>query len=306
MDILARNEWYVLLEALGEKKGTVILLGATDTGKSTLSKFLINHLCRRRIKVALVDADIGQSFLGPPTTIGFSLFESSPDWESPLSPEIFFVGSTTPEGDLPLHLKGVVRMIDRAASSGAEVILVDTTGLVFGELGKELKRRKIDLLSPCTILALQKSGELEPILEAYKESSLNKIYRLPLSEHARPRSKEERKAYRVRKFQEYFYESQIQELTRDEIRLEGRVTDSNGISVPLDWALRINGLLLGLKDMDDSTLALGVIKGFEEEKRRVRVGTPLRHFEKVKTIQLSSISLTPSYEESYDLTFHTP
>jgi polynucleotide 5'-kinase involved in rRNA processing len=33
------------------------------------------------VKVALVDADIGQSFLGPPTTIGLALFDSPPNWE---------------------------------------------------------------------------------------------------------------------------------------------------------------------------------------------------------------------------------
>ena len=79
MEIIAPNEWYALLDALEKEKGIAIILGATDTGKSTLAKFLIFNLCKRGLKVALVDADIGQSFLGPPTTIGFSIFKSDPD-----------------------------------------------------------------------------------------------------------------------------------------------------------------------------------------------------------------------------------
>ncbi len=74
MEITAPKEWYTLLDILGKEKGIAIILGATDTGKSTLAKFLISHLCQRGLKVALVDADIGQSFLGPPATIGFAQF----------------------------------------------------------------------------------------------------------------------------------------------------------------------------------------------------------------------------------------
>ena len=68
-------------------------------------------------------------------------------------------------------------------------------------------------------------------------------------------------------------------------------------SIPLDWALRINGLLIGLKDSNDETLALGVIRNYFEEKKVVRVFTPLRDIQRVKTIQLSSLKVIPLYEE---------
>ena len=84
-------------------------------------------------------------------------------------------------------------MVDKALSYGADVIIVDTTGFILGEAGKELKRRKIDLLSPQFIIALQKSNEIEPLLELYKENLLYKIFRLPLSDQVRPKSMEERR-----------------------------------------------------------------------------------------------------------------
>jgi len=248
--------------------------------------------------VALVDADIGQSFLGPPTTIGLSLFKSHPDWELVLSPpEIFFVGSTTPEGYFPSHLKGVKRMVDKAISSGAEVVLIDTTGFVSGEAGKELKRRKIELLSPRFILALQKSDEIEPILELYKENPLYKIHRLPLSEQVRPRSMEERRTYRADRFRDYFKGSVIHEFAFDKLQIEGDVLDPSGETIPLDWSLKINGLLIGLKNSDDETLGLGLIRNYFEEKKVVRISTPLRDIQRVKTIQLSSHKVIPLYEE---------
>ena len=298
MEIIAQKEWVALLDVLREEKGIIILLGATDTGKSTLAKFLILNLCQRGLKVALIDADIGQSTLGPPATIGFAVFKSDPDWEVVLSPpEIFFVGSTTPEGHFPLFLKGVKRMVDKATSYGTELILVDTTGFVLGEAGKELKRRKIDLLSPRFIFALQKSDELEPILDLYKENPLYKIYRLPLSEQARPRSMEERRTNRANRFRDYFKDSVIRELAVEAIQTEGEVLDPDGEAIPLDWSLRINGLLLGLKDSNDETLALGMVKNYSEEKKLARISTPLRDIQRVKTIQLSSLKVIPLYEE---------
>jgi len=298
MEISAPKEWFALSDDLEKEKGIAIILGATDTGKSILAKFLIFNLCKRGLKVALVDADIGQSFLGPPTTIGLSLFKSDPDWEIILSPpEIFFVGSITPEGCFPTHLRGVKRLVDKAVSSGAEVIMVDTTGFILGEPGKELKRRKIDLLSPRFILALQKSNEIEPLLELYQEKPLHKIYRLPLSEQIRPRSMEERRINRTNKFQHYFKYSVIQELAMEHVQIEGEVIDPNGDILPLDWALKINGLLIGLKDSNDETLALGLIKNYFEEKNVVRVFTPLRDIQGVKMIQLSSQKVILLYEE---------
>jgi polynucleotide 5'-hydroxyl-kinase GRC3/NOL9 len=298
MEISAPREWFGLLDILEKEKGVAIILGTTDTGKSTLAKFLIFNLCKRALKVALVDADIGQSFLGPPTTIGLAAFKSDPNWELVLSPpEIFFVGSTSPEGHFPIHLKGVKRMVEKAPSYGADVIIVDTTGFILGEAGKELKRKKIDLLSPRFILALQRSDEIEPILELYEENPSCRIHRLPLSDQVKPRTMEERRTYRKNRFQDYFRHSAICEFVIDEMQIEGEVLDPDGEAIPSDWALRINGLLIGLKNSHDETLALGVIRNYLEEKKVVRVFTPLKEAQEVKAIQLSSLKVVPLYED---------
>ena len=298
MEISSPKEWFELLDVLEEGKGIAILLGATDTGKSTLAQFLISHLCRRGLKLGLVDADIGQSFLGPPATIGLSVFKSHPHWEVILStPEIFFVGSTTPEGHFAIHLKGVKRMVDKISSYGPDVILVDTTGFVLGEGGRELKRRKIDLVSPRFILALQKDAELEPILELFQENPLYKIHRLPLSEQVRAKSLEERRINRTNKFRDYFKYSSIQELAIEDVQIEGEVLDPDGAPLPLDWALKMNSLLIGLKNEMDDTLALGLIRNYSENKNSLRVFTPVQEIQKVKTIQLSSLRLLLLYED---------
>ena len=57
------------LEAAARVRVTVIV-GAGDTGKSTLAAQLASALTARGARVAVVDADVGQSEIGPPTTVG--------------------------------------------------------------------------------------------------------------------------------------------------------------------------------------------------------------------------------------------
>jgi polynucleotide 5'-hydroxyl-kinase GRC3/NOL9 len=188
-------------------------------------------------------------------------------------------------------------MVDKASSYGPEVIFVDTTGFVLGEAGRELKTKKIDLVSPRFILALQKDDEIEPILEPYQKNPHYEICRLPLSDQVRSKSVEERKVNRTQKFRDYFKYAVIQELPIEEVQMEGEVLDPSGALLPLDWSLRIHGLLIGLKDGNDDTLALGLIRNYVEGKKAVRLFTPLKEMEKVKTLQLSSLRLLLLYED---------
>jgi polynucleotide 5'-hydroxyl-kinase GRC3/NOL9 len=174
---------------------------------------------------------------------------------------------------------------------------VDTTGFVSGEGGRELKKRKIDLILPRFILALQRDDELEPILEPYKENLLYKIHRLPLSEQVRPKSMEERRMNRTNKFRDYFKYSTVQELAIEGVQIEGEVIDPDGAPLPLDWALKMNSLLIGLKDEMDDTLALGLTRNYSENKKALRVFTPIQEIQKVRTIQLSSLRLLLLYED---------
>ena len=60
------ESWLQLVEAVVSQPGDVFLLGAPDTGKSTLALFLSEKLSERGLKVSFLDGDLGQSLVGPP------------------------------------------------------------------------------------------------------------------------------------------------------------------------------------------------------------------------------------------------
>ena len=207
MEILPELEWEVLLETLKQQRGTALLIGATDSGKSTLAKYLVEKLIRENIKVSVVDADIGQSTLGLPGTISMRVFSDEKDIENFRFERMFFVGSTNPAKRISMVIDGSKRMVDFCKEK-SEIIIVDTTGLISGEIGRALKIGKIRAIKPEHIIAVQRNDELEHILDLIEGIS---IHRIRTSSLAKGRDRENRAHYRKKKFLDYFDIKEISE-----------------------------------------------------------------------------------------------
>lgn len=57
------------LDALGCRR--VLVLGAADSGKTSLVEALARTECRAGKPVCVIDSDVGQSHIGPPTTVAW-------------------------------------------------------------------------------------------------------------------------------------------------------------------------------------------------------------------------------------------
>ncbi len=207
MEILPEPEWDRLLRVLRAQQGTVLLLGATDSGKTTLARYIVESLVVRRLRTALIDADIGQSGIGLPGTIGMKVFCDQRGLGDFSYERMTFLGFTNPAKVVPL----MVAMTRRMAGIGrrrAEIAVVDTTGLISGELGKALKTAKIRAIRPAHIVAIQSGDELEHILTLVGAA---RIHRLKPSCAVKRRSAPSRRAYRERKLEEYFRERELSE-----------------------------------------------------------------------------------------------
>lgn len=212
-------EWMRAAERVLEHPGVVVLLGASDSGKTTLGRVLTEVWTAAGRTVGLVDGDIGQSSIGPPATVGLEVF--SPSLPLPPSPHprcLYFVGSTSPPGHfLPLIL-GTQSLVQTAIAQGAEIVLVDTTGLIRGAVAASLKWHKLQALRPQHVLALQREEELEPILRLVEGQSDLEIHRLPISGKASRRSYAARRAFRETHFREYFASASCHDIDWKDLR----------------------------------------------------------------------------------------
>lgn len=162
--------WRPAAEAAAGAPLTVVI-GPIEAGKTTLTALLANDLAARGHAVAILDADLGQSEIGPPTTIGLGrVVRPLGRLADAQLIAMHFVGATSPAANVAATLVGVRVLADRARAAGFTRLLVDTSGLVRGELGRTLKQAKIALLDADLLVALQRGRECEHILAPYRDA----------------------------------------------------------------------------------------------------------------------------------------
>jgi polynucleotide 5'-hydroxyl-kinase GRC3/NOL9 len=218
-DLEILPEWQQAAQAILSRPGVVVLLGASDSGKTTLGRILTNLWTSAGRTVGLVDGDIGQSSIGPPATVGLAIcFPGTPSSPTPSPQSLHFVGSTSPPGHFLPHILGTQALVHAAIAQGAEIVLVDTTGLILGAVAASLKWHKLQALRPQHVLALQREGELEPILRLVEGRSGLDIHRLAVSARAIRRNQAGRRTFREERFREYFAQTSRHDLGWKDLR----------------------------------------------------------------------------------------
>jgi polynucleotide 5'-hydroxyl-kinase GRC3/NOL9 len=282
--IIVPNAWLELDPA--DLRGVLLVIGAPDTGKTTFAHWLSDRLAALGGLTAFLDGDIGQSVLGPPTTVTLALpNQNSPqavhaDW--PVSRGShhlthWFVGDVSPRGHMLPLVVGAGRLTRRAQEAGAETIVVDTTGLVDrAQGGTALKHALVDLLQPTTLVAFRRADELEPILTPLRSLSHPRVVELPVIDAVRQRAVPARKAHRAKLFRRYFAGAGVLHLA-----LRKQAVFGGGRLSPRR--------LLALRDAAGFTLALGVVMRSDADGDELIVRTPLTDASAVDSVELGAI-----------------
>jgi polynucleotide 5'-kinase involved in rRNA processing len=201
------DRYDVVVQRLVASGGVVVVLGGLDSGKSTFARQVATAAVRAGRTAAFLDADLGQKTVGPPTCVTLRVLREEGD----LAPEalarpdaLYFVGSTSPQGQLLPLVVGAARLLRRARAEGAELVVVDTSGLISGVYGQILKFHKVELLQPDAVVGLQRGAELEPILGIVRRFFSCEVLVLPVHPETRPTSAEERAANREAAMRAYF------------------------------------------------------------------------------------------------------
>jgi polynucleotide 5'-hydroxyl-kinase GRC3/NOL9 len=287
-----------MLEAILDAPGVVAMLGAVDVGKTTTATAIASAVILAKRRTAVVDTDIGQSDIGPPTTVGLSMprrpARRMREWDALAA---FFVGDTSPRDVYPYLIEGAIRSIEQARARQAEVIVMDTTGWIEGAAAVAAKTRKLRRIDPQHVVAIQRQGEVEPILERLPRRIA--VHRLRPSSRVRRRSRELRRVARVRRFHQYFLRARphtlpLGRLLADRLPVyEGRAVPQAGmLTVIPAWALR--HLLVGLADRDGWLRALGTVVETAPALQTVTVMAPLQSVVGVSILQWGVLRVAPS------------
>jgi polynucleotide 5'-hydroxyl-kinase GRC3/NOL9 len=266
-------------------QGSLLVVGAPDTGKTTFARDLIGRLLAFGRRAAYIDGDPGQNQLGPPSTMtlvfpagkhgrisGEAAIPAGKRWLS-------FVGSTTPVGHMLPLLTGAALLERTARESGAQALIFDSDGLVDPSAGGlALKLALIDLLRPAVVFAIQRERELEALLMPLRLTQRTRLVELRPSPAVRSRSRAARRAHRTAQFSAYFQTARLLRLNWSTIAV-------------LPYPRFSLHRLVALEDSSGFTLALGIVKGIDRQAQQVTLFTPLSSPEAVDTLRLGNLSL---------------
>ncbi len=215
------HEWEQLARRVVAAQQLVLVIGSSDAGKSTFCRFLADVAVAEGLKVGFVDADIGQSEIGPPTTIGLKCF--APPMETPIERDgradaLYFVGAVSPRRNLLEVVTGTRRMVDAARDAECDFIVVDTTGYVHDNAAIVLKQHKIELLQPNHLVCIGRSTELEQITAGYSQQRWLAVHHLLPHPRVRSKSNKARARHRKSRLSAYFADSTVQQVPFDQIR----------------------------------------------------------------------------------------
>jgi polynucleotide 5'-hydroxyl-kinase GRC3/NOL9 len=283
-ELIIPPAWEELRTLLADRgTGVVYVLGPTDTGKSTLCRYLVQELSREAI-TAYLDCDTGQSTIGPPATVGLALFEDGAP--EPLRTAFRFVGSTTPSGHLIQEMAGASRLLQLARANEASFTIIDSPGWVAGPIAGEFHIRMIDILVPDLIVAICNDHELESILANFRDHPRIQTLRFSLSPSVQIRNRGWRTRYRMDRFREYFAGAVSWEIGLEGMAFHGRMP---GTFRDEDW----RGLLVALCDAEMIGISLAIVETLDIVRGIIRFRSPVPDLDGVSSIQVGSVHLDP-------------
>ncbi len=214
-------EWAQTIEAVAERGGLVLILGAVDTGKTTFARELANCAVAAGIPTGVVDADIGQSEIGPPTCVSVGLVTEPVTRLSDIKPVASgFVGSVTPQ-HVPLeHLAQTCQMVSIARERGAKFIICDTTGLAAMSWSHRLKRCKLDALRPDQVVALARRQGVSALARVLRSVARPIVHHVPVPDTITVKTPALRAQRRAARFAEAFANAVVREWPFEEVVIE--------------------------------------------------------------------------------------
>ncbi|MFZ0202170.1 MAG: Clp1/GlmU family protein [Nitrososphaeraceae archaeon] len=203
---------YTIFHGMAPYPKSILITGPTDSGKTSLSTYIINQAIRVGLRPAVIDADIGQGDLAPPSVIGCGIVKKQILDLRELTTQYFaFVGDINPTGYDRLIARLVKRLLNKIITgkedrSEVNLVVINTDGYITGSglLGKIAIANKVH---PDIIICLgEQTSDLCMLIKARKQSENAPclLYaKSPFSTNPIIKLKKERVQQRLNRFQRY-------------------------------------------------------------------------------------------------------
>lgn len=244
---------------------TLLILGMSDSGKTSFCTYLVNKLVAKKWRVAVLDGDLGQSDIGPSGTVAYAV-ASKPiiNLHSLKLQNAVFVGDTSPLRVVAKTIEGLCALKAEALRRAPDFVVVNTDGWVNGDLAIRYKTAMIRALKPFLVVALQTQDALEPLLANLTVP----IIRVESSPYLSPRTAEKRKALREMTYSRHLEGAKLRcyPLSEVAVDLQGELPT---VQEPNQ------GLLVGFYGSQNRFLGIGVLRKFDDDKRVLKIQTPV-------------------------------
>jgi polynucleotide 5'-hydroxyl-kinase GRC3/NOL9 len=258
---------------------TVLIVGATDTGKSTFATYLANLALKRGIAPGIIDGDIGQGDLAPPSALGAAvLHEPIIDLRDASACIFEFVGSITPAGSERLVAQKLKSLLARTS---VDFKIVNTDGY----LDPFYKRMLASAVSPNVFVYLTGLDDDDDGLAADLSGSW-KLIIAPSSWQA-AKTHSDRIARRIEQYMRYITTGLVSKKMHN-VRFQYRNRFIHWHSVS---ALDPRGMFVALGSRR-RIVGFGIIESMDQQ--HVSIRTDVKDF---STIQTSEIRLRNNHEE---------
>ncbi|HEY3328892.1 MAG TPA: Clp1/GlmU family protein [Capsulimonadaceae bacterium] len=190
-------------------KSVILLIGPTDTGKTTFAHNLIRSaLGESSPPIGYVDGDVGQTETGPPGVVNGIVITAKEAEEPPRTwPRIggAFVGATSPV-PRPMEWVAAIAVAGRKCLlNGADRVIVDTPGWVAGPSAATVYRALIDIIQPDLVLYFARLNDPATLLNLFKGRTPPPLVAIVEHDNAVTRkSTKTRQARRFARFATYF------------------------------------------------------------------------------------------------------
>lgn len=262
------------------RSGICLILGGVDTGKTTLAAAIAGRLAESG-PVGVIDADVGQSHIGPPAAVGWTIVDKPEVDFSQLEPRgISFVGDITPVGHLLQFTEALMQCVGALAGLAGQII-IDTPGFITGPAATALWWTVQRIVQPRLIVAVQRENELSDILAGLRNLD-SQIELLSPHPHIPAKSPQARRSYRQNLLRKYFEDTQVHalELSKTAIQTTRSTTSES-----------LRRRLVALRSKEGIDRALGIIEDWQPEADKVTVRSPLPDVAEIRCLAIGDVTV---------------